>query len=164
MTRKSRHGADPLARAIENALQPGRFISYGASHGFVSDLEEVASEIEKILRADGERPARLYETFIAYCYGKAEEIDDSGGNLGMFVESLFCGWIKARVAAGANRDETAKTLLDWMDGDEYGFCHQLEREAVKGLKRLNGGLQDGLVVLKALVRRLPDDYIQDTAR
>ncbi len=126
---------DPLERSIEDALQPDRFISYGASHGFVPDLEQVAGEIEKIARADGERAARLYEAFIAGCYEKAEEIDDSGGNLGMFVGGLFCGWIKARVAAGADRDETAKTLLDWMDEDNYGFCHGLEREAVKAFDK-----------------------------
>lgn len=121
---------DPLDRAIESSLQLGRFVSYNAGHGFVSDLEEVASEIEQIVAAEGARAARLYETFIAGCYEKAEEIDDSGGDLGMFVESLFCGWIKARTAAGADRAETAKTLLEWMDKDEYGFCHDLEREAV----------------------------------
>ena len=26
-------------------------------------------------------------------YEKAEEIDDSGGELGMFFEELFCSWI-----------------------------------------------------------------------
>ncbi len=151
MTRKTRHGPDPLERAIENALQPGRFISYNASHGFVTDLEEVASEIEKIVRADGARAARLYETFIAGSYEKAEEIDDSGGNLGMFVEGLFCGWIKARVAAGADRDETARTLLDWMDKDEYGFCHQIDGDAAKAFDK------EGLAAFERQVRVRHDE-------
>ncbi|MBI2931112.1 MAG: hypothetical protein HYY16_05635 [Planctomycetes bacterium] len=157
MATRKPHGDDSLERAIESALQPGGFISYNASHGFVSSLEEVASEIEKIVRADGTRAARLYETFIAGCYEKAEEIDDSGGNLGMFVESLFCGWIRARVAAGADRDETAKTLLGWMDKDEYGFCHQIEGDAVKAFDKV------GLAAFERQVRaRFDEPPAQDS--
>ncbi len=157
MARGKAQAPDPLERAIETALQPGRFVSYGASHRFVSDLEEVASEIEKVVRVDGARAARLYETFIAGCYEKAEEIDDSGGNLGMFVESLFYGWITARVAARADRDETAKTLLDWMDKDEYGFCHQIEREAVKAFDK------EGLGAFERHVRaRFDEAPVQDS--
>jgi hypothetical protein len=144
--RAKRGGPDPLERSIEETLQPDRFITYGAGHGFVSDLEEVAGEVEKLIPGDAARAAALYETFIAGCYQKAEEIDDSGGNLGMFVESLFCGWIRARVAAGADRDETAKTLLAWMDEDDYGFCHGLEREAVKSFDK------EGLAAFERLAR------------
>lgn len=126
---------DLLERAIESPLQLGRLVSYNAGHGFVSDLEEVASEVEKLIAAEGARAARLYETFIAGCYEKADEIDDSDGDLGMFVESLFCGWIKARTVAAADATETAKTLLEWMEKDEYGFCHDLEREAVEAFDK-----------------------------
>jgi tetratricopeptide (TPR) repeat protein len=135
MKKQKTHARDPLEQAIEKALLPGSFISYGASHGFVSGLERVASEIEKIVLPDGARAARLYEIFIAACYEKAGELDDSGGNLGMFVEDLFCGWVRARVRERANPDETAKTLLEWMDKDEYGFCHGLEREVVKAFDK-----------------------------
>ncbi len=45
---------------------------------------------------------------------KAEEIDDSSGGLGQFVDDLFRGWIIARQAAGADPDETATRLLGWM--------------------------------------------------
>ena len=48
----------------------------------------------------------------------------------MFVEDLFCGWIKARQAAGADAEKTVESLLSWMDQDDYGFCCQLEREGV----------------------------------
>lgn len=136
MTNRKPNRSDSLERAIELSLQLGRFISYNASYEFVSDLEEVASKIEKIVRTDGARAARLYEAFIAGCYEKAEELDDSGGNLGMFVESLFCGWIRSRVAAGANADETARILLNWMDSDQYGFCYKLERSAVKAFDKM----------------------------
>jgi hypothetical protein len=146
-----------LERQIEDTLQPGQFISYGASHDFASDLEATASRIAAIVAVDGARAARLYEILIAGCYEKAEEIDDSGGELGMFVEGLFCGWIRARVAAGADREETAKTLLDWMDEDDYGFCHQLEQEAVKAFDK------EGLAALERQVRARPQEpAAQDT--
>ena len=48
---------------------------------------------------------------------------------------FFCGWIQARQAAGADRDETARALLSWMESDDYGFCNDLGRDAVKVLDR-----------------------------
>jgi poly-beta-hydroxyalkanoate depolymerase len=40
----------------------------------------------------------MYETFIAACYEKADEVDDSAGYLGMFGGSLFARWVTARQA------------------------------------------------------------------
>jgi tetratricopeptide (TPR) repeat protein len=122
---------DPLESAIEAALAPGTFVRYGGSWDFVAGLEESAAAIEKLVAKDAARAVRLLETFLAGCYLKAEEIDDSGGNLGMFVEDLFGRWMKARQAAGADPSETAKLLLARMDDDPYGFASHLEREAVK---------------------------------
>lgn len=132
---KRRRRRDVIDNAMENALKLGDFIDYGAAWSFVTELEEVAEQIEQLLPEEAERAIDLYETFIAGCYEKAEEIDDSSGNLGMFVEKLFCGWIKARQAAHADSEKTVERLLKWMDRDDYGFCYQLEREAVKALKR-----------------------------
>jgi hypothetical protein len=78
---------------------------------------------------------RLFETFIAACHEKADEIDDSSGNFGMLVDDLFGGWIKARQCANYNPDETARSLLSWMEDDPYGFFYDLDREAVKVLDK-----------------------------
>jgi hypothetical protein len=131
MTKRKSPQRDPLEAAIEAALQPGRFISYGAGWNFVSSLEELAAQLEKRVRTDPERAAGLYETFIAGCYEKAEELDDSSGNFGMFIHNLHCGWIKARQASRSNADETARRLLDRMENDPYGFTATLEGDAVK---------------------------------
>jgi hypothetical protein len=104
---------------------------------FVSDLDEVAAKVAKVI---GSRPARavvLYETFLAACYEKAEELDDSSGSFGQFVDDLFCGWIKARQADGADPGETASRLLGWMDDDPYGFCFHLEKDAAKVFDKAN---------------------------
>jgi uncharacterized Zn finger protein len=126
---------DPFEKAIETALSPGSFISYNASWSFVDDVQDVAEDIRKIIPKEPERAGRLYETFVAACHEKADEIDDSSGNFGMLVGDLFCGWMKARQATNADPDETARFLLSWMEDDPYGFCHDLDREAVKVLDR-----------------------------
>src|SRR5437867_10875899 len=123
-TRDPRRG-DATEQAIEAALQPGRFISDGAAWSFLQGLEEVATQIAALVRPAPPRAVALYGTFLAGCYEKAEELDDSSGSFGTFVASLFCGWLKARRTAGADPDEAASRLLLWMDDDPYGFCYHL---------------------------------------
>lgn len=130
MTRRPRR-RDPLDAAIEVALQPGRFIASGAGWDFVSGLDGVAGQLAKLVRVDPERAVNLHETFLAGCYEKAAELDDSSGDFGMFVVSLYCGWIKARQAARADADATARWLLERMENDPYGFASTLERDAAK---------------------------------
>jgi len=135
MSHGKRKQNDPLENAIEAALSPGSFISYNAAWSFVDDVQGVADDIGKIIKKEPDRAASLYETFIAACHEKADEIDDSGGNFGMLVEDLFQGWVKARQGAKHDPDETAKTLLAWMDDDPYGFCFDLDREVGKVLNK-----------------------------
>ena len=146
MSPRKRKPIDPLEQAIETALVPGSFISYKAAWSFMDDVQEVANELDKVIESEPERAASLYETFIAACHEKADEIDDSSGDFGMLVDDLFRGWINARQAARADGDETAKSLLAWMEDDPYGFCHDLDREAVKMLDK------DGLDVFTRHVR------------
>jgi len=67
-----RRRRDPIEQAMELALRLGDFIDYGTSWTFVSGLEEVERDIEKLLSAEPARAVDLYETFIAGCYEKAE--------------------------------------------------------------------------------------------
>src|SRR2546422_8666246 len=131
MTTRRSGRRDPLETAIEITLEPGRFIAYRAGSDFVSSLEEVAGQIEALVRTDARRAVGLYETFLAGCYEKAEELDDSSGTFSMFVVSLYCGWIKTRQAARANADATARWLLERMENDPYGFASTLEGDAVQ---------------------------------
>jgi len=131
MSRKPRGRADPIERQIELALSPGTFIRDHACFSFVSGLEEVAAGIGKLTVNDPARAVALCESFLAGCYEKAEELDDSSGSFGQFVDGLVRAWIKARQASGAGPDETAARLLAWMDDDPYGFCYEIEKDAVK---------------------------------
>ena len=147
MTKKVARGSrDPLEREIEAALDPGRFVGDRSCFSFVSDLEEVERDIAPLLESAPDRAVALYEALLAGCYEKVEELDDSSGAFGMFVEELFCGWVKARQAAGAAPEETAARLLVWMDDDPYGFCYGLETKVASVLDKA------GLAALVAQVR------------
>jgi hypothetical protein len=124
---------DALEPEIENALDPGRFVSDRGCFGFVSGLERVEVKISRLVASEPARAVMLYETFLAGCYEKAEEVDDSSGSFGTFAQTLICGWIAARQAASACSQQTAARLLAWMDNDQYGFCHRLERDAAAAL-------------------------------
>ncbi len=101
MTRKPCAKADPIEQEIELALDPGAFIPDRASFSFVSDLDEVALKIAKLTANEPSRAVTLCETFLAACYAKIEELDDSSGRFGQFVAELYCGWIEAGQAEGA---------------------------------------------------------------
>lgn len=121
-----------LESEIENALDLGQFISYKQAWDFIEDLEKVQTKIDALVSSgEAERAVQLYEIFLSGCYEKAEEIDDSGGNLGMFFEELFCAWIEARQKAKYPPEETIQHVISWMDNDDYGFCYEIEKSVVK---------------------------------
>ena len=123
---------DPQESMIESALQPGHFIAWNQESAFVADLEGVEREIAAIVDNDPQRASGLYETFIAACFLKADQIDSEWG-FGRFVAELACGWIRARQAAQASAESTGRTLLLWMDRDDYGFFNDLGSDAPKVL-------------------------------
>ena len=133
---RKRKKSDPLISVLECALGLGEFISYDRSWDFVRDLEDVKHKIDALVK-DGQaaRAVSLYELFLSGCYEKADEIDDSGGNLGIFFEGLFCAWINARQKAKYDPEETVRNILRWMDNDDYGFCYEIERNVVKVLNK-----------------------------
>jgi hypothetical protein len=144
---------DQMESKIESALQPGRFIGWDHEASFVSGLRDAEHNIAALAGDDPMRAASLYETFIAACDLKAEEID-SEWEFGNFVAGLAGGWIQARQAAGADPEMTAKTLLSWMDRDDYGSFSELRSNAVKVLD------QPGLAAYEREVR----DRFEDACR
>jgi hypothetical protein len=135
MTRKTRAKADPIEQEIELAFDPGAFIYDGACFSFVRNLDVVAAKIAALTDSEPARVVTLYETFLACCYEKVDELDDSSGGFGQFAANLYCGWINARQANGADPDETASRLLRWMGYDLYGFCYHLESNAARVLDK-----------------------------
>lgn len=121
----------PLLLAIEESLDRGRFVSYKATGAFVEGLERVKSQIDNLVKqGDAVRAVSLYELFMAGCFEKMEELDDSDGNMGMFFEELFCCWVMARQSANLKPEETVNQILKLMDNDEYGLCYKIENKLV----------------------------------
>lgn len=125
-----------LTHDIESALTPGQFVRYGDMSEFVEDLEKVQEKLAALVDS-GEvaQTVRLYEVFLSGCYEKMDECDDSGGNMGMFFDDLFCDWIKARQKAGCPAAETVAQILKWKENDNYGLCFENEKDAAKVLDR-----------------------------
>jgi hypothetical protein len=122
--------SDPIEVAMEETLRPGRYISEDASFSLVNKLESVAA---RIAGADPERAVGLCETFIAACYEKADEADDSSGYFGTFGGSLFSRWVTARQAASADPADTVARLLRWMTNDQYGFWSHVADDIASAL-------------------------------
>jgi tetratricopeptide (TPR) repeat protein len=147
MDRNRRGKQDPLEREIELAISPGGFIPDRACFSFVGDLEETATKIATLAKTDPARAAALYETFLAGCYEKVEELDDSSGSFGQFVGELLCGWIRARQAAGDDPDDAVARLLVWMDNDPYALSYGVEKDAVKAFDKV------GLAAFERRIRK-----------
>jgi hypothetical protein len=158
MTRKRRPHGDPIEQEVELALDPGAFIPDDACFSLVSDLDEVATKIAKLVGSDPARAVTWYETFLVACELTIEELDDSSGSFGQVVDELYCGWIQARQVDRADPEETASRLLTWMDQDDYGFCYRLEMDAVKVFNMAN------LAAFVKLVRTRFDAAAQRTAK
>lgn len=131
MTAGQRARVARYERRIEEALRPGTFIAYGAAFEFVRALEAIEDEVATLVAADPGEAVALYEAFLAGCYEKANEVDDSSGNFGQFAQELFRGWVRARQAAGADPNDTAARLVGRMEDDPFGYCYGLEREVSK---------------------------------
>ena len=141
---------DPIEVDMEIALRPGRYISYGDAFDFVCRFEVVEDGVDKLIASEPERAATLYETFLAGCLEKAEEIDDSDDSLGMFISKLLAGWAAARRAAAADPDETARRLVAWMADDPYGYFSRLPEDVAPELD------EAGLLALESHVRERLD--------
>lgn len=137
---------DPIESEIELAFSPGAYIRDDACFSFVGSLEAVVSKIDQLQRADPARAAGLYETFLAGCHEKAEELDDLSGSFGQFAKELICRWIQARQSSGAEPDDTAATVLKWMENDPYAFCSQIEKEVAPVFDKA------GLAAFERLIR------------
>ncbi len=125
-----------LERQIEFALCPGEFISAEGTFNFIERLKTVRASIDALLpKGSPKRAVEFFETFLAGCNAKIEEVDDSYGNLGDFVQALVADWVRARRAAGLDAEETIRILLRWKAKDDYGFFHEIERALDKTFNR-----------------------------
>jgi tetratricopeptide (TPR) repeat protein len=137
MTNKDKK-RDPLRAEIETTLRFGDFVGYDAMFSFTDELDQVERKLQALVAGgEAERARVLYEVFLAGCYEKIEEVDDSSGGLSMFWDSLFRGWVLARQSSGCPAAETVRLILKWKATDAYGYCHDIEKE-VSGILDAEG--------------------------
>src|ERR1035441_909180 len=126
---------DPFVVEIENELMPGQFFRWDEVSELTDGLERVHEQVQALVKSgEAARAVRLYEILLTGVYAKIEEADDEC-DLAMLFHRLACGWIRARQAAGLPGEETIRQLLNWMKNDNYGFCYEIEKEAIKALDR-----------------------------
>ncbi len=136
----SKRSEDPLIPEIRIALMPGRFVRWNEVSDLVNKLDRVQDRVEALVKAgEAGRAVRLYEIFLSGVYAKIEEADDECDLANLF-HRLICGWIEARQAAGLCAKETVTQLLNWMKNDDYGFCNDIEKDAIKVLNTEGGHL------------------------
>src|SRR3989344_3055133 len=87
-------------RRIENALMLGNFVSWREISEFREELGTLFEELISFAEKHPKAAVPVYEVFIAGCLEKGDEVDDSGNDLGGFLEELACAWSKASEAAG----------------------------------------------------------------
>jgi Family of unknown function (DUF6880) len=129
----SKRAEDPLVAEIRIALMPGRFVRWNEVSDLVCHLDRAKEQVEALVKTgEAKRAVGLYEIFLSGVYAKIEEADDECDLANLF-HGLICGWIQARQAAGLCATETVTLLLNWIKNDDYGFCNDIETDAVKVL-------------------------------
>lgn len=128
---------------MESALRPGEYIGYRDEDAFLGGLEEIETAIARL--KPSRKAVELYETFLAGCYAKADDVKDDLGGFGGFIETLYLGWIRARQKEGFDSHETVEKLLKWKENDQYGYASDIEGKAAKVLDR------KGLAALEAVL-------------
>jgi tetratricopeptide (TPR) repeat protein len=127
--------ADPLIAEIQHELRPGHFVRREDVSRLTCNLDRLEKRLQGLAKAgEAERAVRLYEVLLSGTYAKNEECDDEC-YLSMLFHEAFCGWIKARQAAGRPAEETVGKILNWKRNDKQSFCFEIERHVVKALDR-----------------------------
>jgi len=138
---------ESIVSDVEEAVNLGSFVSYRQSWDYVQRLENVKSKIDGVAtKKAAKQCVPLYEMFLSGCYEKADEVDDSSGRFGDFFQELFCSWIEARQNAGYEAEQSVYQMFKWMDNDEYGLLHDVEKSLVEVLDR------EGLALFEARIR------------
>ncbi len=121
--------------AILKALRPGRFIGpHRAVLRLIRKLEGIQAKIRRILKkGDSEEAVRLFWFFLVKASEKAPELAGSAGAFALFFESLFCDWVRARQAAGADPGETAGVYMAWSEKDGFGHFMDLHKQLARVL-------------------------------
>lgn len=132
-------------KRIESELMLGNFISWREISGFRSSLSALLDELTSYAKEHPNDALPIFEVFIAGCLEKSEEVDDSGDDLGSFLEDLICSWSQCCEAAGISGNEYIKNLTRWMEVEKIGYFYDLESTVIPSLgKKYQKALEESL--------------------
>ena len=139
MTRTRRSGATHKGlsweKKIESALMLGHFVSWREVSEFRDDLGDLLDDLASFADKRPKDSLPIFEIFIAGCLEKGDEIDDSGNDLGSFLDELACAWTRCCHDAGMKGDEYIRKLAHWIDADSIGFFSDLESTIIPSLTK-----------------------------
>ncbi|MFH0799650.1 MAG: hypothetical protein V2A66_05665 [Pseudomonadota bacterium] len=118
---------------ISKALDLGCFISWNEGSEFIGELEEVHRGLVTLAKSRPREALGCFEIFLAGCLVKGNEVDDSSGGLGMFLEEIFQSWARCCSSAGMKPADFLRKIAHWMQVDDIGFCCDLERTIIPAL-------------------------------
>ena len=114
--RKGPKGLDlaTYRKALENALDAGRFVEYGEVHGYAQSIGEAIDSVEELLK-EGHAAAviELAEHALAAVEAAIESVDDSDGYMGEILERLQALHLEACTKARPDPEELAQRLFEW---------------------------------------------------
>ncbi|MBI3534781.1 MAG: hypothetical protein HY072_04770 [Deltaproteobacteria bacterium] len=136
----------PLEKHIENALLFGSFIAWNETSMFCNELSRTLAEVTEYAEKNPQEGLGLLELFMGGCLTKAQEIDDSDGDLGMFMDDLILTWTRCCEAASMIGEEFVRKLAHWEKVDDIGYCSDIETKVIPALsKRFASALESTLL-------------------
>ncbi len=142
-------------KRIENVLMLGTFIAWNETSVFCSELDRTLEELSAYADKNPKNGLNIFELFMGGCLTKCEEIDDSGGDLGMFMDDIILKWTRCCETTGMSGENFVRKLSHWKKVDHYGFYSDIEMTVIPVL-----GKNFRLALEETLIKRLEQIKIE----
>lgn len=105
---------DTYRRAIDDAVDTGDFVEYGAAYNYAQGIEDAIDSIDELLREGHDNEVvELAEHALAAVERALESVDDSDGYMGGVLERLQRLHLAACRKVKPDPEELAKRLWEW---------------------------------------------------
>ncbi|WP_049757662.1 SWIM zinc finger family protein [Magnetococcus marinus] len=156
--------------AIEEAAWSDDFVDWRHMPDYSSGIGEVVESIEELLHeGHAEAVIEITEHGLSVMERAVEQVDDSGGDMGMLMKQLQDLHLKACRKAKPEPASLAERLFAWELGNDWGtFSHAVETYADvlgdAGLTRYRKLTEEAWAKVKALESREQDARRYDSKR
>jgi hypothetical protein len=117
-----------IVRQIESALRLGRYVGWKERHGFFAEVQLAKTPIDNLRSAGKQTEAiQLYEIFLAGSFVKADEVDDSCGDMADWIRLLMTDIVETRQESCEAPTRIAAKIIEWCDKDRCGFTDHFDQ-------------------------------------